>query len=416
MSKTLNPASKTAELVAAHPLAQPIEVFRAGKHTDSQGRECTFTEADLDSMVAAHAVQPAPAVIGHPEVNDPAMGWVGSLKRVGGKLYAQFKDWNPTFVDAVNAGGYRNRSVSVSKNGGGWMLNHVGWLGAKLPAVSGMAALNYSAHKLEAYEFSPGDVWESDEYQTANALDSIADLLGGLRDQLIADKGVEVANASLSSWRVDDVRQAAQRLRAIADKEASADGDDGASPNPDPDSQFLKGAKSMTFTQADIDRAAAAAGEKAREEAKAEFARQGDIAAQELAALKKQQRDSVIATQVSAWTAGGLITPAETAGMAEFMAAIEEGAAVEFKFSAADKSAAQKTSAQFFAEFVSSRKPVVKLGAAHGSGEDAGAVDATDPYALTAAAKNYAQQQAGKGVTVPLHEAVAHVAAQAQAA
>ena len=55
---------------------QWINVFRAGTHTDSTGRVVTFTQADLDQIVANHDLGAAPAVIGHPKHNDPAYVWV----------------------------------------------------------------------------------------------------------------------------------------------------------------------------------------------------------------------------------------------------------------------------------------------------------------------------------------------------
>ncbi len=401
MDKTTNPANnaaaKTATLDAAHPLAQSIEVFRAGKHIDSKGRENTFTEADLDSMVAAHEAQPAPAVIGHPETTDPAMGWVSSLKRVGGKLYAQFKDWNPTFVDAVDAGGYRNRSVSVSKNGDGWMVNHVGWLGAKLPAVAGMAALAYSAHKLEAYEFE--SVWESDEYQTANGLDAVADLLGGLRDQLIADKGVDEANTTLSKWRIDSLREIAMRLRAIADKE------DESKTNP----AFSQGAISM-FTQEDLNRAATEAAAKAASDAKAEFAKQGDDAKTELAALKAQVALGGVASQIDAWSKEGRVLPHERGGMAEFMLGLA-AQGQSFSFAKGDGEAATTEStdpAKWFAHFMASRKPAVAFGKQDMGGEPAGA-GLTDPSLIAQKAQAYVSEQAAKSVEISMGAAIEHV-------
>jgi len=63
-----------------------VEIFWAGKHTDSQGRKREFTAADLDRMVSGYdpAQHETPAVVGHLKDNAPAYGWVeGALRPLG---------------------------------------------------------------------------------------------------------------------------------------------------------------------------------------------------------------------------------------------------------------------------------------------------------------------------------------------
>jgi hypothetical protein len=87
-----------------------------------------------------------------------------------------------------------------------------------------------------------------------------------------------------------------------------------------------------------------------------------------------------------------------------------ESAGGEFAFSASDKTNVKKTPAQFFADFMASRKPVVKLGQMLGQ-EDAGtaALDPNNASEIADRAREYMKEQADKGVTVSLPEAVAHV-------
>ena len=56
----------------------------------------------------------------------------------GGKLFAQFKQVHDGFRDAVQAGRFKNRSVSLYKDldGRGLSLRHVGFLGATAPQPS----------------------------------------------------------------------------------------------------------------------------------------------------------------------------------------------------------------------------------------------------------------------------------------
>ena len=92
-----------------------IEVFRAGKQTDSAGNVREWTESDLDSIASKYnpAEHEAPVVIGHPKDNSPAFGWVESLQRNGDTLIASLKDLSDGFVDAWKAGHYKKRSISL---------------------------------------------------------------------------------------------------------------------------------------------------------------------------------------------------------------------------------------------------------------------------------------------------------------
>lgn len=114
-----------------------IPVFKVGAHIDSSGNEKTWTQSDLDQIVAQYHPQEheAPVVIGHPKDNAPAWGWVESLKREGNLLYAKFKDVVPEFADMVRKGLFKKRSISLYPDMG---LRHVGFLGAMPPAVKGL--------------------------------------------------------------------------------------------------------------------------------------------------------------------------------------------------------------------------------------------------------------------------------------
>lgn len=368
-----------------------IEVFRAGTHTDSKGRSCTFTEADLDQMVTNVALGSVPAVLGHPKHNDPSYAWVkpGGAKREGASLFVKFEDINPDFQAGVDSGAYRNRSVSVYQGKDvGWRMAHVGWLGAAPPAIDGLAPLNYSA-EVDAYEFAAAD-WD-----VGYALADTAELLRGLREQLIAKDGLEAADAALPNWRIQSVADAAQRVQAAA----RAEPDDGIRPFSQPDNP----GGVMSISQEQLDAAIA----NARKEGEAASASNFAATQAELIRLQGERQAERIGTQITGWKAKGVITPAEEAGLAEFMTSLE-GAAGEFSFSAADKSEVKKTPAQFFADFMATRKPVVKLGDQNTqTGGDT--VDTTSPEQLAEAARSYMKEQSDKGVAVSLPAAVAHV-------
>lgn len=116
-----------------------IEVFRAGEY----GEKGRWTLADLDKLADAYnpELHAAPVVIGHPEHDAPAWGWVKRLRRAGASLWAQLTKVAPEFEELLRQGRFLQRSVSLYKHlpvAGGPYLRHLGFLGAQPPAVKGL--------------------------------------------------------------------------------------------------------------------------------------------------------------------------------------------------------------------------------------------------------------------------------------
>lgn len=134
---------------------QPIEIFRAGTHVDNAGNTRVFSVADVQSMAAVYNPQrhEAPMVLGHPEHDLPAQGWVKGLQATAdGRLLMQASKVDPEFAQSVQSGRYKKRSASFyppSAQGnpapGQWYLRHVGWLGAQPPAVKGLSDVQFGA-------------------------------------------------------------------------------------------------------------------------------------------------------------------------------------------------------------------------------------------------------------------------------
>lgn len=395
-----NPAARTASKSnTAAGLKGWIEVFKAGTHTDSAGKKITFSQADLDQMVANHKLGAAPAVLGHPKNDDPAYAWTEGLKREGDSLFAKFTDINPAFEKGVESGAYRNRSVSVFKDdAAGWRVRHVGWLGAKAPAIDGLKPVEFACEEESSHEFAaPG-------YSLVWGLESIAKLLRGLREQMIAKDGIEAADQVLPQWQIDSAIEAAARARQEF-QDASENGALYSQHNP--------GGSMSQFSQADID----AAKEQARKDAEAAATVKFAAQQAELLTLKANQQKTRIAALIEGWKSAGQVTPAEEAGLVEFMVALENGQGAEFTFSAADKTEAKKTPLQFFQDFMAARKPVVKLGGGSGSGAGGASdhqVDVTDAEALGKAASEFMAAEAKEGRTVDSATAVQHVLKQRQ--
>ena len=119
-----------------------IDVCRAGTWRDMAGRDVAIDEARLDRIVDAHAVaDPAPVVVGHPETDAPAFAWIDGLRRVGDRLQAKLRDIAPAFREAVEAGRYAGRSIALQ----GDTLRHVGFLGGRAPAVSGLVPTRFAS-------------------------------------------------------------------------------------------------------------------------------------------------------------------------------------------------------------------------------------------------------------------------------
>jgi hypothetical protein len=128
-------------------IIHPIPVFKVGRHTDMSGTTLTITQADLEQTVAAYqpARHEAPLVVGHPQHDAPAWGWVAALALVDGLLLATPRQVDAAFADMVAAGRYKKISASFytpnSPNNpvpGVYYLRHVGFLGAQPPAVKGL--------------------------------------------------------------------------------------------------------------------------------------------------------------------------------------------------------------------------------------------------------------------------------------
>ena len=134
---------------------QPIEIFRAGTHVDNAGNTRVFSVADVQSMAAVYNPQrhEAPMVLGHPEHDLPAQGWVKGLQATAdGRLLMQASKVDPEFAQSVQSGRYKKRSASFyppSAQGnpapGQWYLRHVGWLGAQPPAIKGLSDVQFGA-------------------------------------------------------------------------------------------------------------------------------------------------------------------------------------------------------------------------------------------------------------------------------
>lgn len=154
-----------------------FEIFKTGTHTSDKGISKEYTLDDLNFIANSYKPEEdeAPIVIGHPEDNDPAFGWVSSLSvSDDGKLIADAPEdkLHPDFLDALKEGRYKKRSISLTPEG---KLRHIGFLGAAKPAVKGLSDIQFSSPSSEVYEFEVDNVQASPVQETNAVTPEISD-------------------------------------------------------------------------------------------------------------------------------------------------------------------------------------------------------------------------------------------------
>lgn len=177
-----------------------VEIFKGGPQTDATGHQ-----HDGDALINTAVAKfngdhhEPPAVIGHPQTDDPAYGWVAGLRkgvRNGvAVLEATFKDIAPGFDELVQSGRYKKRSAAFYPDGS---LRHVGFLGAAPPAVKGLANVAFREGEGPCFEFAESD-W------------TIARVFRSLREWLIETFDADTADRIVPDWHITEIQRAAEQ-------------------------------------------------------------------------------------------------------------------------------------------------------------------------------------------------------------
>ena len=146
-----------------------IHLFKPGTHIDMGGQQIDFSESDLTASVNAYdpELHEAPLVIGHPEHDAPAYGWVRAMKMAADGPEAIPHQVNADFAEMHKTGAFKKVSASFytptsphNPVPGVYYLRHVAFLGAQPPAIKGLRApqlANFSeADECITVEFSEG--------------------------------------------------------------------------------------------------------------------------------------------------------------------------------------------------------------------------------------------------------------------
>ena len=174
-----------------------FHIFKPGTHRSMAGESIPFTPADLQGAALAfsESVRSAPLVLGHPQHDSPAMGWVKSLSYDSGGLYAT-ADFGEELVSHVKAKRYPNVSAKFIRKDdarnpkpGQWYLQHVGFLGAQAPAVKHLEPVTFAEFSWDgavitepraldvAFSEPNATGWESDENKQREVHLALAKLL-----------------------------------------------------------------------------------------------------------------------------------------------------------------------------------------------------------------------------------------------
>ncbi len=275
---------------------KPFEIFAPGTHTSMSGETITFGAAELDGVVSSYNtdLHEAPIVIGHPQHDHPAYGWVKSVRVEGGRLVATPAEVDPAFAELVDNGRYKKVSAAFYRpdapnnpKPGSYYLRHVGFLGAQPPALKGLKPVAFADDADQVVVFGEVDAG------------AVARLFRGMREFLISKfggdaEGMAQIDRALSPWDVDQVSNPANP--AYADPPAPTE------------------TEMSEKTQAALDARAAQLAER-----EAAFAERE----------KAQQRASIEIMLDKHVTAGRLL-PAEKVGALAFAAGLDAAGTVEF--------------------------------------------------------------------------------------
>lgn len=198
-----------------------IAFLKKGTFKDSNGKEHTFSDADLDTIVAKYdpSQHEAPEVIGHPKTDAPAWGWVKGVKREGDLLFYEPGQRVSEFQQMIDNGMFKKRSAALYPD---LTLKHIGWLGAQPPAVKGLP---------DPVTFAEGEeiVIEFSEFaEDPGMIGKMKTMLGEMLDMVSGKKkkpedppkagGVEMSKKEEDMGKIEELeQQLADEKRKVAE-------------------------------------------------------------------------------------------------------------------------------------------------------------------------------------------------------
>jgi hypothetical protein len=387
---------------------KPFELFKAGRHTAASGSTIAFSDDELRAAVAAYdpALHEAPIVVGHPRENAPAYGWIKALAFDDGTITADPAQVDEAFAEMVQAGRFKKRSASFylptapnNPTPGSYYLRHVGFLGAVPPAVKGLKDVQFNDAEEGVVEFTDSDRW---------AWGSLAALLRGLREWVIGEKGLEVADKILPSYAVADIESAAR------------------APSTDPALPASYSEDETMNLQELTQQVATLTAEKAaitaeRDTLKTQVGKVADFAEQD-AALKVREtalaaaEKAISRTRVDARVEGaikaGRLLPKDRTHTINFAMALDDGESGQMTIDYGEGAAAKKVTLRESYLLTLEAAPKIVDYTERAAAGDGPAEGAADPQAIADKAREIRAKAEADGKTLSFTEAVAKATAE----
>lgn len=364
-----------------------INIFKPGAHTSMEGSRLSFSEADLSAAAAAYDpnLHEAPLVVGHPQHNLPAYGWVSGLsfsEETG--LEAEPNQVDESFSEMVNAGRFKKISASFytpdspsNPVPGTYYLRHVGFLGAMPPAVKGLRDAAFSEEEEGVVEF-----------HDAFGQNRVARLFRRMREWLIDKEDLETADRVLPEYDVQDLEETAQR--AFTQMEDEATPGPGFSENPNGSTAMTEDELKAAKEQLDKERAEL-------KEAQANFSEREKKAEQEM----RQKRIAEYSEYAEGLAAAGKIVPAQKPRVVALMTALDSAGNLSFSEDGKDQ---ESSPIDAIKGLLDAKPSPVHFGELVGGDADDGSP--IDSLELSQKAVAYQEEQRAKGVDIDIVRAV----------
>lgn len=374
MAKKKTP--KAAKQKSAPATSGRIEVFRSGSFTAMSGEEVSYTSDDLAAIAASYDAEnaPAPIVVGHPNADSPAYGWVKNFDydEDADRMFANVHQLEPTFADAVNAGRYKRISMSFYKpdspsnpKAGEIYPKHVGFLGGAAPAVSGLASVSFKGDDDDAVTVEFGEA----------AFRDVASIFRKMREFFIEKYDRESADEAVPGYLINWI--------------------DDAADDPTPDQFTQKEEKTMS-------------GKKKPGDSDDFAERDADLKKREDAINKREAdtaHDANVAFADKLIDDGKLVT-----GLKPKVVALMDGIGGDDELSFADgDDTKQSNPVDLLKDILSAQPQIVAFGEVDTGDEP---FDSEDSAALANAAVAYQADQRSKGIEISTSDAVAFVEKQ----
>jgi hypothetical protein len=201
------------------------QIFCTGTHVDGAGQRRTYNEADLDEIAQTYnrTKHFAPLVKGHPSNDAPSYGGVTAVIRDGRKLYGDVMMSEPVANEIKNLSwldvsvALYDRANPHNPTPGKLHLRHLGLQGATPPVVKGMDGFTFAEGDTAAASLEYADIAG---WMVARPFEMLAGWMRNLRDNMIAEKGLDEADNLLPSWKIDQIEESARELRQVPEDDA----------------------------------------------------------------------------------------------------------------------------------------------------------------------------------------------------